>query len=66
MEWQPIETRPADKAPCWIGHAPSETMLVAYPADRMPEGVWRIMWTDRIVPWQPTHWMPLPQPPVIS
>lgn len=62
QEWQPIETHPGGEKPCWIGHAYSETMLVAYQSKVMP-GTWHILWSDRIVPWLPSHWMPLPSPP---
>lgn len=61
-EWLPIETLPDDVSHCWIGHRPSSTMLVAR-RDRYIPGIWRIMWSDRMVPWMPTCWMPLPEPP---
>lgn len=61
-DWQPIETKPAEIELCWVGHAPSRTMLVGW-QDKRCCGVWRIMWTDRIIPWAPTHWMSLPVPP---
>lgn len=57
--WQPIETRPQDHKPCWIGHAPSSTILVAWPHYR---GGWCIMWSSgHMVPWTPTHWRPCPE-----
>lgn len=62
--WKPIETRPDDDEPCWIGDAPTGTMIFARPAQRMK--VWYIMWADRLVPWLPTHWHPKPAPLVIA
>lgn len=60
--WQPIETRPDTLQPCWIGHAPSRGMFAARPSSLVP-GTWRTLWGDNLVPWQPTHWQKLPQPP---
>ena len=57
--WQPIETLPSNVATCWVGHALSQTMIVAY---RDGNG-WRIMWSDRFIPWTPDVWMPLPPSP---
>lgn len=62
--WQSIETRPEGDKPCWVAHAPTSTMVVAYPGHRMPKGVWYILWSNRMMPWTPTHWMPLPTPPI--
>ena len=60
--WRPIGTRPDNHGACWIGHSASHTMLVAYPSKVML-GHWCILWSDRLVPWLPDVWQPLPEPP---
>lgn len=61
--WQPIETLPDTVERCWIGHTSSRTMLIGRRDDDSPTG-WGLMWSDRFIQWMPTHWMPLPMPPV--
>lgn len=62
-EWQPIETAPKGELPIWVGH--SGSIYVA---------IWRNdRWTDYFMLMhtrtgdrpgdEPTHWMPLPEPP---
>jgi hypothetical protein len=71
--WQPIETAPKDGGK--LGLCP--TILLGFKADEegcappSREGYWSLsllMWVSTLDPtWssgpQPTHWMPLPEPP---
>ena len=64
-EWQPIETAPRNGRPifCWSHDAAFCGMWVGY--WNALEGRWRDLWVsdedeDNV---QPTHWMPLPEPP---
>jgi hypothetical protein len=64
-EWQPIETAPKDGATFIIGrddsehHAYSGVAYWSLGRFRDPtESVTKTVWVD------PTHWMPLPAPPV--
>jgi hypothetical protein len=60
MEWQPIETAPKNKP------------VLGYRAGDMATVKWRATWKEwaLVVPgtyaedddWEPTHWMPLPDP----
>jgi hypothetical protein len=62
-EWQPIETAPRHDGPflAWNGHwrGVCRYWEPAYPDDP----VWVDETTEFIEP-QPTHWMPLPPPPM--
>lgn len=66
MEWQPIETAPKDGTPIWL-----------YTASGQCEGYWNYgEWVQDAIyctydgtggpafECSPTHWMPLPPPPV--
>lgn len=64
MKWQPIETAPIDGteilagAESWIG--------VPYPVtSKFIDGKWATVFDGKWLPYepQPTHWMPLPEPP---
>jgi hypothetical protein len=67
--WQPIETAPKDSTAIllwpytpgdiWSGHAPKEVALGYYVAD----GVWLNPEDAFGTTFEPTHWMPLPEPP---
>lgn len=77
-EWQPIETAPKDGEPVLL-YKPNERMVGSYvtvgwwsPDDGEGGGVWHdktgcLGYFSRIAEAKqgyPTHWMPLPQPPV--
>ena len=56
MEWQSIDTAPRD----------GTTVLLASPRGRMANGNWHQtygVWSWPYVLIEPTHWMPLPDPP---
>ena len=62
-EWQPIETIPSDGRTVLLWFA-SE-----FPAPEIDRGGWspvlgRVWWSGDDIISQPTHWMPLPAPPV--
>lgn len=64
MDWQPIETAPKDgtKILVWPRSRQMREPAIAYwhqPANSDYPGFWAIGGN-------PTHWMPLPAPPVIS
>jgi hypothetical protein len=56
MDWQPIETAPKD----------DETWVLAFNGDEYAVCIWTgEYWSDNeyMMRPQPTHWMPLPEPP---
>lgn len=58
-EWQPIETAPADATPVIIGSSAGVGEAWLSKGDHK----WR--WPDgELVIMAPTHWMPLPAPPI--
>ncbi len=65
--WQPIETAPRDGTPVWAFNGEQAPML--YIAG---EGYALWIWADQVLadvdpsPEQPTHWMPLPEPPLAA
>lgn len=57
MKWHPIETAAKIGDP---------TVLIFDPDLGVTDGWWdntRDVWTDGLVDWTPTHWMPMPSPP---
>ena len=60
MHWQPIETAPRDGTTIlvWRKYEYSYDHL-RMGLDRYVDGIWRFSRRDM----QPTHWMPLPDPP---
>lgn len=59
--WQPIENAPKDGASV-LGHADGDCAVVHYSS-----GEWQLTETGLYAEdgrWQPTHWMPLPPPPI--
>ena len=63
MEWQPIETAPKDGSKVLL--TDGDRTEIAHWWGKAQEGFWEV-WTCE--PFyedfkQPTHWMPLPQPP---
>jgi hypothetical protein len=65
MTWQPIETAPKDGTPIWLFYPE------AHEQDRQAVGWWvndfrEPRWMDHADAHdfiQPSHWMPLPEPP---
>lgn len=58
MIWQKIETAPMDGTPVLLWGSDEEGICLGY----RENGSW---WNNLYEPWRfnPTHWMPLPQPP---
>jgi hypothetical protein len=63
-EWQPIETAPG--CAVLISRPTDKLMYRPTSAFRDATGVWRVFRSDggnTPLPFEPTHWMPLPYPP---
>lgn len=67
MEWKPIETAPRDGTQILVcvtyslGSDEWETkMWVDFAKDPY---IWPTYWERIDIPFEPTHWMPLPSPP---
>jgi hypothetical protein len=65
--WQPIETHDGDSLPVVVGRA-NERNRFYYPLSAFLDvtGVWRVLCSpggNTPVPYEPTHFQPLPQPP---
>ena len=56
MEWQPIETAPKDGTRVLI-FSVDEVVVAHYEGDMWCENEYDNLWHN------PTHWMPLPEPP---
>lgn len=66
QEWQPIETAPKDGTRVLLIHAQSGFVMGYYKSwqlDGKSGGLWRYegIHTANV---EPTHWMPLPKPPI--
>lgn len=67
MNWQPIETAPKDGTRILVTRFPATSKppinIAWWSEKRLRRGCypWRI--TCKSLPYDPTHWMPLPQPP---
>lgn len=62
--WQPIETAPKDGT--YILAYPvlnQVACVVSWQRTRGWLGCWRMPMTNEAAPYDPTHWMPLPEPP---
>lgn len=72
-EWRPIETAPRDGTHILMYSADAmlPRMFLAfwslYPSEYMQangiDGEWSYTWEAQEVEVEPTHWMPLPEPP---
>lgn len=75
MEWQPIETAPKDGTPILVWNGPANYGYYTAP-DQMGTARWdrqaftdgEMCWwacdcCDGVTTYNPTHWMPLPEPP---
>ena len=68
-DWQPIETAPKDGTPIlawpcgdgWGGKFPYVVQWV--PPNEHHDGLWREAAGEQYDDFDPTHWMPLPEPP---
>lgn len=58
-EWQPIKTAPKDDPILAYGAKRGHLAVVRWAC-----GQWRVRYTNEPAPFEPTHWMPLPAPPV--
>lgn len=54
-DWKSIEKYRSDNESCMIGHAPTQAKVHGYRTD----GEWRRMWDNVLIPWEPTHYMPI-------
>jgi len=67
MEWKPIETAPKDGTDilvCVTHNLSADEWETMQWVDWQVPGMEWPVFTDRIdIPFQPTHWMPLPAPP---
>lgn len=68
MEWQPIETAPKDGTTILFWDDLMDYQIGSWSEYEDPDGEPREGWNDGIFPiigdsGQPSHWMPLPQPP---
>jgi len=61
-EWQPIETAPRDGTRFWAFQASKEAeqYICWWKEDFAHWEGWQTVWDDEP---EPTHWMPLPDPP---
>lgn len=64
-EWMPIETAPKDGSTVLVGCAVRVGVAAhVAPGRRFRGKPWRAngQWGEQLW-WEPTHWMPLPEPP---
>lgn len=74
MDWQPIETAPKDGTAVLlivVGYEPAVGSFKDRGWNYMdiedfPDKDDWLRWLKNHGPWEPTHWMPLPAPPVQS
>ena len=61
MEWQPIQTAPNDEIVLLTGEmdGPGDWRIKCGYRDDTTRSGWKIWGAS----WEPSHWMPLPQPP---
>ena len=61
MEWQPIETAPNNEIVLLTGEmdGPGDWRIKCGYRDDTTRSGWKIWGAS----WEPSHWMPLPQPP---
>ena len=59
MEWQPIETAPKGARYIWISDG--KRSMIGYFSEMFKQ--WETLDGPRTVIRNPTHWMPLPDPP---
>ena len=61
MKWQPIETAPKDGTAILVYTCNEGFYVVSY--DDIFSAPWRVRNDEGLNEDQPTHWMPLPEPP---
>lgn len=64
MEWQPIETAPKDGTEILVHTRYGNFYVVGY--DDVFSAPWRVRNDEGLTETAPTHWMPLPPPPIKS
>lgn len=64
MTWQLIDTAPKDGTKILGAHSTSVFIVAHTTNPKARKAPWREDWEGGRLPWnQPTHWMPLPDPP---
>jgi hypothetical protein len=72
MQWQPIETAPKDNSAVLVYVPMRSVKFMATAFWDTVAGEWRVAWTGLhnkpsvIKDPEPTHWMPLPEPPITN
>lgn len=65
--WRPIESAPRDGTPILVGHAQRVIAPVYWLTDQDAGVPGWYLWPPNVrLQWKPTHWMPLPTPPLAS
>lgn len=64
--WQPIETAPMDGTDIllWFGHSVGWISLCKWYQKKKRGWCWVCSYDHKAHLWEPTHWMPLPEPPM--
>jgi hypothetical protein len=63
-EWRDIGTAPKDGTSVWVAHTCGWKEPAYF---RMAgKGFWVNLYTRLPIEWRPSHWMPLPPPPITT
>ena len=70
IEWQPIETAPKDDNPVLLGLVGWTPVIAAWMGDSQAASHWCEYLGGNFYgtkpPFEPSHWMPLPNPPSVK